>query len=93
MVMYLRATVEQPTQADILWGVLERITRRIAWELPQYQSLSQYLTQAQGPNSASASVAARSWTFDYLSTEVALKARQGGLTNRGWAWDPWGMVS
>jgi len=92
MVMYMRAQAT-PSLADILWAMLERLTRRIAWELPQYQPLSQYLTQAQGPASLSSSVASRVWTFDYLSPDVARRVRGGGLTNRGWAWDPWGMIS
>jgi hypothetical protein len=95
MVMYMRADVnaQDPSQADILWAALDRVTKRIAWELPQYQALSQYLTLAQGAGGNSSSIASRAWPFSYFSPEVERKVVSGGLTNRGWAWDPWGMVS
>jgi hypothetical protein len=95
MVMYFRANPDDGrlvSNADVLWGLVERVTRRIAWEIPQYQAASQYLTVAQGARGNAASVAARVWSFDYFSNEVRAKITAGGLTNRGWAWDPWGMV-
>lgn len=94
-VLYMRSDPGRaPTQTsgDSLWALIERLNRRIAWELPQYQAISQYLTIAQGERGNSQSVAARSWPFDYLSVPVRAGVLRGGLTNRGWAWDPWGMV-
>jgi hypothetical protein len=95
MVMYMRADAEdrRPSSADVLWATIDCLTRRIAWELPQYQGISQYLTLAQGPLGRSSSVATRVWPFTYLSAEVRSKVASGHLTNRGWVWDPWGMIS
>jgi hypothetical protein len=94
-VLYMRSDPERApaqTSSDALWALIERLNRRIAWELPGYQAISQYLTIAQGERANSRSVASRSWPFDYLSESVRSGVVRGGLTNRGWAWDPWGMV-
>jgi hypothetical protein len=95
MVMQVRADpsrVVARTNADTLWALIDCLSRRVAWELPQYQAMSQYLTVTQGPRGNSRSTAGRVWGFEYLSEGVRRKVANGELTNRGWAWDPWGMV-
>lgn len=94
MVMYTRSEPSadrEPTAAS-LWALIDRLTKRIAWEHADYRAMSQYLTVTQGPRGGSRSVAGRTWGFEYLSEGVEGQVRRGGLTNRGWAWDPWGMA-